>query len=137
MGNAAPQTQHTAYVAEVKQDKNKIYLSCPDHMPICMQLPAADGYKDIHRIKVYRFTLPYEVPYSSLPIPRETIKQYKHDAEQVENQTSKLTERDVEIIQTNVAEWLVEEEEPPDSASDQSSLTKIDFDPIHPFSIHR
>ena len=134
MGNTA-QT-HTAYVAEVKQDKNKIYLSCPDHMPICMQLPAADGYKDIHRIKVYRFTLPYEVPYSSLPIPRETIKRYKHDAEQVENQTGQLTERDVEII-TKVAEWLVEEEEPPDSASDQSSLTKIDFDPIHPFSIHR
>jgi hypothetical protein len=136
MGNAAPQT-HTAYVAEVKQDKNKIYLSCPDHMPICMQLPAADGYKDIHSIKIYRFTLPYEVPYSSFPIPRETIKQYKHDAEQVENQTGQLTERDVEIIQTKVAEWLVEEEEPPDSASDQSSLTKIDFDPIHPFSIHR
>lgn len=137
MGNAAPQT-HTAYVAEVKQDKNKIYLLCPDHMPIlCMQLPAADVMDpSIHGIKVYRFTLPYEVPYSSLPIPRETIKRYKHDAEQVENQTGQLTERDVEIIQTKVAEWLVEEEKP-DSASDQSSLTKIDFDPIHPFSIHR
>tara|TARA_B100000965_G_scaffold403767_1_gene432746 strand:+ start:7141 stop:7545 length:405 start_codon:yes stop_codon:yes gene_type:complete len=134
MGNAAPQT-HTAYVAEVKQDKNKIYLSCPDHMPICMQLPAADGYKDIHGIKIYRFTLPYEVPYTSDPVPRETIKRYKHDAEQVENQTGQLTERDVEIIQTKVAELFVEEE--PDSASDQSSLTKIDFDPIHPFSIHR
>ena len=134
MGNAAPQT-HTAYIAEVKQDKDKIYLACPDHMPICMQLPAADVMDpSIHEIKVYRFTLPYEVPYSSLPIPRETIKQYKHDAEQVENQTSRLTERDVEII-TKVAEWMVEEE--PDSASDQSSLTKIDFDPIHPFSIHR
>jgi len=136
MGNAAPQTQHTAYVAEVKQDKNKIYLSCPDHMPICMQLPAADGYKDIHRIKVYRFTLPYEVPYSSLPIPRETIKRYKHDAEQVENQTGQLTERDVEIIQTKVAEFFVTVNKS-DSESDQSSLTKIDFDPIHPFSIHR
>lgn len=136
MGNAAPQT-HTAYIAEVKQDKTKIYLSCPDHMPICMQLPAVDVMDpSIHRIKVYRFTLPYEVPYSSLPIPRETIKRYKHDAEQVENQTSRFTERDVEIIQTKVAELFAEQGES-DSASDQSSLTKIDFDPIHPFSIHR
>lgn len=135
MGNAAPQT-HTAYVAEVKQDKNKIYLSCPDHMPICMQLPAADGYKDIHGIKIYRFTLPYEVPYTSDPVPRETIKRYKHDAEQVENQTGQLTKRDVEIIQTKVAELFVTVNKS-DSESDQSSLTKIDFDPIHPFSIYR
>ncbi|MBL96193.1 MAG: hypothetical protein CMF52_00090 [Legionellales bacterium] len=136
MGNTA-QT-HTAYIAEVKQDKNKIYLACPDHMPIlCMQLPVADAMDpSIHEIKVYRFTLPYEVPYSSLPIPRETIKRYKHDAEQVENQTGQLTERDVEIIQTKVAEFFVTVNES-DSESDQSSLTKIDFDPIHPFSIYR
>ena len=135
MGNTA-QT-YTAYVAEAKQDEKKIYLLCPDHMPICMQLPAADVMDpSIHGIKIYRFTLPYEVPYSSLPIPRETIKRYKHDAERVENQTGQLTERDVEIIQTKVAELFVTVNKS-DSESDQSSLTKIDFDPIHPFSIYR
>lgn len=135
MGNTAIEPDHPTYIAQLKRrNGEKVYLLCPDHMPLMMDTTDVKICPDVERLKVYAFYLPYVVPYTNKPVEVFTIKKYKSEASQVVNRTHVLCKRDVEILQARLHELInkVEEDDMSDS-SNQSSLTKIQMDPIHDF----
>ena len=129
MGNAATHSSatHSAYIAEIKGNgSKKTYWLCPDHMPIRMHT-VGKLTSPPNGTKVYRFELPMDVPTGgSSPIPSRTIKRYKQEASKVENVTSQLTARDVEILAHMVAGPTTDSS----VSSDESSLTRMEFAPI-------
>ena len=125
------------YIAQIKTGHGeKIYLMCPDHMPLRMDT-MHENIKmcpKVGNIKVYAFYLQKNVSYTQAPLQASDIKTYKREAEKVVNMTHILCERDVEILNARVTD-LLEEDQHSEGSSNQSSLTKIDMDPIVDFEI--